>query len=103
MAGDWQLYLQTLSEPGVRIAYEATPLNVHRRHAQSVTHALDVDRHVAEIKRCHAFARASNPALARTRQVMQAAYVAEVADQLGLKEAAKPLEKRWAGRHRLRR
>src|SRR5690606_29989345 len=46
MAGDWRLYLEALSVPGARVAYEATPLNVHRRHAQSVTHALDAERHV---------------------------------------------------------
>ena len=51
MAGDWRLYLEVLAEPGARVAYEATPLNVHRRHAESVTHALRADRHIAEIER----------------------------------------------------
>ncbi len=41
MAGDWRLYLEALALPGAKVAYEAEPLNVHRRHATSVTHALD--------------------------------------------------------------
>jgi hypothetical protein len=53
MAGDWRLYLHALQEPGAKIAYDARPLNVHRRHAESVTHALDAERHVSEIKRIH--------------------------------------------------
>ena len=38
MAGDWRLYPGALSLPGAKVAYEAEPLNVHRRHATSVTH-----------------------------------------------------------------
>jgi hypothetical protein len=84
MAGDWRLYLQALAEPGARVAYEATPLNVHRRHAASVTHALDGARHVEEIARCHAFAREAFPA-ATAAAAAQKAYVAEVSAQFGLK------------------
>ena len=49
MAGDWRLYLEALALPGAKVGYEADPLNAHRRHATSVTHALDADRHVDEI------------------------------------------------------
>jgi hypothetical protein len=56
MAGDWRLYLQALSTIDARVAYCAEPLNIHRRHARSVTHALDPDRHAAEIAACQAFA-----------------------------------------------
>jgi hypothetical protein len=81
MAGDWRLYLEALAQPGARIAYEARPLNVHRRHAQSVTHALDAGRHVEEIARCHGFAqRALGEGAPRAAQ---RAYLAEVAAQLG--------------------
>jgi len=79
MAGDWQLYLQALTEPGVRVAYEATPLNVHRRHAASVTHALDAGRHVEEIARCHGFARQR---VGEKLQPRQTAYIREVNAQL---------------------
>ncbi|MBR0673269.1 glycosyltransferase [Roseomonas soli] len=83
MAGDWRLYLQALAAPGARVAYEAAPLNVHRRHAASVTHALDGDRHVDEIARCHAFAREAFPEAAHAGAA-QRAYLAEVAAQFGL-------------------
>jgi hypothetical protein len=57
MAGDWRLYLEALAQPGTKVADHATPLNVHRRHAGSVTHSLDVERHLEEIERCHRAAR----------------------------------------------
>lgn len=95
MGGDWRLYLQALAAPGARVAYEAAPLNVHRRHAASVTHALDADRHVAEIARCHDFAREAFPAAARS-VAAQRAYLAEVAAQLGA--AAPPPPKRRRAR-----
>lgn len=83
MAGDWRLYLEALRRPGARIGYEATPLNVHRRHAESVTHALAADRHVAEIARCHRMAAEGFPAIAGAVAAAQRAYVTEVAAQLG--------------------
>ena len=49
MAGDWRVYLQCLSRHNARIAYVAEPLNVHRRHASSVTHALNAEKHLGEI------------------------------------------------------
>ncbi|NMJ43407.1 glycosyltransferase [Roseomonas sp. JC162] len=82
MAGDWRLYLQALAAPGARVAYEASPLNVHRRHGGSVTHALDAGRHVEEIALCQAFARDAFPASTGSAEA-QRAYLAEVAAQLG--------------------
>jgi glycosyltransferase involved in cell wall biosynthesis len=82
MAGDWLLYLTALSVPGAKIGYEERPLNVHRRHATSVTHALNADRHVAEIARCHLFAARAFK-LPATAKKKQADYLAEVAKQLG--------------------
>ena len=96
MAGDWRLYLQALAAPGARIAYEATPLNVHRRHAESVTHALKADRHVAEIARCHALARGSLPGRRRRGAPGQQGYLREVAAQLG--RAAGRDHRRTSGR-----
>ena len=49
MAGDWRIYLEAMATPSARIAYVADPLNMHRRHAQSVTHALKAQQHVDEI------------------------------------------------------
>jgi glycosyltransferase involved in cell wall biosynthesis len=82
MAGDWLLYLTALAAPGARIGYEAKPLNIHRRHAESVTHALAADRHLAEIARCHDFA-AKIFELPNTVHARQLQYRAEVAEQLG--------------------
>ena len=81
MAGDWRLYLECLAAPGAKIAYVADPLNVHRRHAQSVTHALEAGRHVEEIDRVHHAARrrlGEAASLARRQQ----AYREEVLAQL---------------------
>ncbi len=51
VAGDWRLYVEMLGDPGSRVAYVAEPLNIHRRHAGSVTHRLDPARHASEIAR----------------------------------------------------
>jgi glycosyltransferase involved in cell wall biosynthesis len=96
MAGDWQLYLQALTEPGARLAYQAEPLNVHRRHAQSVTHALDGERHVAEIVRCHSFARERVAGLAKARGAAQGSYLEEVTRQLGVRPKPAPSQQRLA-------
>lgn len=49
VAGDWICYIHILARTGARIGYVNEGLNVHRRHSQSVTHALDVERHIREI------------------------------------------------------
>jgi len=82
MAGDWRLYLQALSEDGARVAYEARALNVHRRHAQSVTHALQADQHVAEIAKAHQCAREMFGLPSATVE-MQIVYLRDVSGQLG--------------------
>jgi glycosyltransferase involved in cell wall biosynthesis len=82
MAGDWRLYLQALSGKGSRVGYCSEALNTHRRHAGSVTHALDAERHVAEIAACHAFAGTAfnlSPEIKRS----QSHYLQEVRLQLG--------------------
>jgi glycosyltransferase involved in cell wall biosynthesis len=84
MAGDWRLYLEALLEPGARIAYEAEPLNVHRRHGQSVTHELDGQRHVAEIEQIHLFS-CDAFGLGGDIRDDQIRYAAQVAAQFGVK------------------
>jgi hypothetical protein len=77
------------------VAYEATPLNVHRRHAESVTHVLKADLHVAEIARCHQAAATALPEPAsETLRPVQAAYLREVATQLGTRLPVTPEETR---------
>lgn len=90
MAGDWQLYLQALTVPGARIAYEARALNVHRRHAESVTHALKAELHLSEISRCHEYVRARVPGLPRPKVETQENYLREVRRQLGLEKIQAP-------------
>lgn len=53
VAGDWRIYIE-LCATGGKVVYEAEPMNGHRRHRTSVTHALDAQRHVQEIERMHA-------------------------------------------------
>jgi glycosyltransferase involved in cell wall biosynthesis len=100
MAGDWRLYLEALSLPGAKVGYEAEPLNVHRRHATSVTHALDADRHVQEIARCHEVAR-QEFGLPEPVRASQAAYVEEVSGQLGAGVKPRKVERRAAKKGKL--
>jgi glycosyltransferase involved in cell wall biosynthesis len=81
MAGDWRLYLEALAAPGARIAYVADPLNVHRRHAASVTHSLKAQKHIEEIDSMHRFARERLGFTNRETRA-QAAYLEEVTAQL---------------------
>ncbi len=58
LAGDWRLYLELLATSTGRVGLVTTPLNVHRRHAGGVTGSLAPGRHVDEVARVHALARA---------------------------------------------
>lgn len=79
MAGDWRLYAEMLAEGG-SVAYVAQPLNVHRRHAASVTHTLTPERHLDEIGRMHRHMRevvGEDPVLlGRQRHALQEAQAA---------------------------
>lgn len=59
MAGDWRLYVDLLAHSDGYVAWIAAPLNVHRRHAASVTGRLARDRQALEIARVQAVARSS--------------------------------------------
>jgi glycosyltransferase involved in cell wall biosynthesis len=99
MAGDWRIYLECLSTPDAKIAYLSDPLNVHRRHAQSVTHALKARTHVDEIRAIHDMIRGRFK-LSKAALDRQADYVKEVTEQLSGKGArrGKPrTDKRPAG------
>jgi glycosyltransferase involved in cell wall biosynthesis len=56
LVGDWRLYLESLDNPDCSVAYVDKALNVHRRHATSVTHALDLQQHLDEILAMHSCA-----------------------------------------------
>jgi glycosyltransferase involved in cell wall biosynthesis len=81
MAGDWRIYLECLSTPNAKIAYVSDPLNVHRRHAQSVTHALKAQTHVDEIRAIHGMIR-DRFKLPKAALARQADYIEEVTEQL---------------------
>ena len=53
VAGDWRLYAEICARVGSRVSYLSDPLNTHRRHKISVTHALKVDKHLGEIESMH--------------------------------------------------
>ena len=79
MAGDWRVYAEVLSAGG-SVAYVAQPLNVHRRHADSVTHRLPVRRHLQEVSAMHRHMRgllgSDRALLAGQRQAMRDARAA---------------------------
>jgi glycosyltransferase involved in cell wall biosynthesis len=81
MAGDWRIYLECLSARGAKIAYVADALNVHRRHAQSVTHSLKAKKHVDEIRRIHDVIQHLFK-LPKAALKLQAGYIDEVKRQL---------------------
>jgi hypothetical protein len=56
LAGDWRVYLETLTRPDAKIAVIDAALNRHRRHAGSVTGTTAPDVHIAEIARMQAIA-----------------------------------------------
>lgn len=56
VAGDWRLYIELCRKPGSRVSYLPEAMNVHRRHRVSVTHALNIDRHLEEIATLHRLA-----------------------------------------------
>ena len=80
MAGDWHLYLDLLAHAGGHVAWVAAPLNTHRRHGASVTGSLDAARHLDEIARAQAQARAVLGDAADAGR--QAAYLTQVREAL---------------------
>jgi hypothetical protein len=56
LAGDWAIYYTACRLGGI-VGYVSEPLNLHRRHVRSVTTELDVEAHLGEIQKMHAFVR----------------------------------------------
>lgn len=67
VAGDWRLYCE-ICGAGHRVVFEKAALNGHRRHSTSVTHALKVEKHLAEIEGMHRFA---NSLVAPTKDALK--------------------------------
>ena len=51
LAGDWRIYVELMAASRGHVAYVASPLNVHRRHAGGVTGTTAPAQHAAEIAR----------------------------------------------------
>ena len=83
MAGDWHLYVDVMTAADCHVAYVAEPLNVHRRHAASVTHSLAAAAHIAEIERVHHLVRERLGGEAPADR--QERYVADISVQLGVR------------------
>jgi glycosyltransferase involved in cell wall biosynthesis len=66
VAGDWRLYTE-ICLGGGRVVYDPAPLNAHRRHRGSVTHALDAERHLSEIARMQRLTAEALPLRPETR------------------------------------
>lgn len=82
VAGDWRLYVEALRAPGVRIAYEAETLNMHRRHSGSVTHsALKAEQHIKEVRGVQEVV-AGGFALTEAEVTQQELYITKLTKQL---------------------
>lgn len=82
LAADWLIYL-TAALASERVGYIAKPLNHHRRHQVSVTHALAKEAHLAEISRVHSFIKQRVQVDDRLAAEMRA-YIEELAAQFNL-------------------
>jgi glycosyltransferase involved in cell wall biosynthesis len=55
VAGDWLVYLYVLLQG--KLYYNEKPLNLHRRHADSVTKTLDASKHLHEVRQLQEIAQ----------------------------------------------
>ncbi|MCS6897300.1 MAG: glycoside hydrolase family 99-like domain-containing protein [Nitrospira sp.] len=81
VAGDWRLYAEICARPGARVSYLPEPLNSHRRHNVSVTHALDIEKHLDEIAGMHRLL-ASLVKIDKTTQHKQALHLEQCREWL---------------------
>ena len=85
LVGDWRLYLEVLSQPGVEISYTPEALNVHRRHSESVTHSIDPEKHLAEIDAIHSVIKMRFGVASEVESDMTD-YLVELRQQFGVPE-----------------
>ena len=86
LAGDWRVLVELLDRAEGEVVYAAEPLNLHRRHAGSVTGRLDPARHLEEIALLHRLLRARLPGEHGLAE-RQERVVREAAGHLGLAKA----------------
>lgn len=83
VAGDWQLYCLLLGrEPG-QVLYRDKPNNFHRRHRAGVTHSLDPNLHLQEIRRVQQYVEKTCP-LPQQVITAQQGHLRAVSQQLGI-------------------
>lgn len=87
VAGDWRLYTEVCARGG-RIGFIAQPLNQHRRHAESATHAQARTDQLNEIAVVHKVIQDKVGVNVETISGQQAAYLKELTQQFNLNEVA---------------
>ncbi len=96
LVGDWRLYLQALLTIGRDVSYIKRSLNTHRRHAESVTHALDHQKHLDEIQAMHQVVLSElSPEFAERKEIQASldAYVIELREQFGLDQPSEDTDR----------
>ena len=83
LVGDWRIYISVLLGRDAQITYLSKSLNTHRRHANSVTHALDAKRHIDEVSNIHKMLNKSIK-LPMKQQRRMNEYIQELSLQFGL-------------------
>ncbi len=85
VAGDWAAYVHLLSQSGeqAKVSFHAEPLNLHRRHNESVTLAKFGEAELDEIARMQAFA-AQTADVSPAHKAKAAAYLDVLRAQFGL-------------------
>jgi hypothetical protein len=86
VAGDWRLYAEVCARGG-KIGYIAQPLNRHRRHPESATHAQRRAEQLGEIRRVHDVIRKKLGDAAGVVGRKQSQYQEEIAAQFNLPPA----------------
>jgi len=87
LVGDWRLYLEVLLRSNKDVTYVNRALNIHRRHPDSVTHALDLKQHLTEIQAMHQVVSESLVTSDASREQLREEmdkYVDELTTQFGL-------------------
>jgi len=84
VAGDWAAYVHILADnPDGKIAFNAAPLNLHRRHDQSLTIAKFTEVEFEDIKRMQAFVQSAVD-VPQSYQDKAAQYLNVLREQFGL-------------------
>jgi len=89
VAGDWLVYLHVLVQG--KMHYDATSLNRHRRHTNSVTHTLDGRRHFEEVCELQGIAGSLSSPTPETLAIA-AAYIEYLRGHFGLLNEARVLK-----------